>query len=152
MSLTEEIKRPEGIEAQTYGRNNNTERDWLAQQMAEFERTNKVTVVPIGVSSTFKPITNEETLKKLKEKRDDWNRVQSQRKMHEKGDPDQFFDNSVIRNKTRSKSGYQNLKLNKDGTYSIKIGAIVISKLPLHEALKTRDKQRELQGLPPADY
>ena len=48
--LNDEMKLPEGIEAQTYGRNNNVARDWLAQQMADWERTNKVTIIPIGQS------------------------------------------------------------------------------------------------------
>lgn len=48
--LLDEIKKPEGIEAQTYGRNKQSERDEIARQMAEFESRCKVDTIPIGAS------------------------------------------------------------------------------------------------------
>ena len=50
MTSADWTKPSEGIEAQTYGRNKQSERDEIARQMAEFESTRKVETIPIGAS------------------------------------------------------------------------------------------------------
>lgn len=50
MTSADWTKPSEGIEAQTYGRNKQSERDEIARQMAEYESTRKVETIPIGAS------------------------------------------------------------------------------------------------------
>lgn len=49
--LIDERKPKEDIAAQTYGRANDGARKWLAEQMKEWERTNKVNIVPMGATA-----------------------------------------------------------------------------------------------------
>jgi len=169
MTSADWTKPQEDIAACTYKKNDRVHR-LLAIKMRRWERNNKVTVVPIGVSKDHQPITGEQQLKRAQEQRAEYNRVKKSeslggkaaaeakrlanklKPLHKKGELDHGFDNSVIRNKNKAKSGYQNLKLNKDGTYSVKVGGMMPGSYPLEEAIKVRDRQREIAGLCPAEY
>ncbi len=55
MSLTDEIRvgqtPDQRATAETYGRHNDSARDEIARQMAEFERRNQVNIVPMGATA-----------------------------------------------------------------------------------------------------
>lgn len=127
---------------------NTKKHDELAEQMAEFERNNTVTVVPMGATSDSNPLrpradsiakgaANSAQTKKLSAKlKTDISDV----------------DNSVKRNRARAKSGYQNLIIRAKGRYSVIVENVLIGVFPLQEALEARDKHRAKMNLPKADY
>lgn len=123
----------------------------MARHMAEYESRAKVTVYPMGMSSEFTPITTEEKLAKAQKKRDEYNRVIKFQKMQERGDIT-TFDNSEKRNKTRSRSGHQNMKKNKDGTFSVTIGGFPLGTFDEQTAIKKRDDYRAANGMSEAEY
>jgi hypothetical protein len=54
----------------------------------------------------------------------------------------------------RAKSGRQNIRKNKQGTYTLMIGSITYGNFTeiTPELIEFRDKCRAKQGLPPAEY
>lgn len=148
MCLNDEMKKPESIEAHTYNRLEKRLERWrLALKMRRWEKNNQVTVYDSGVSSSHQPITNEEKLKRAQQGRGEYNRTRTAREMYKSGEGMVLPDNGVKRSKAKAKSGYQNLRENKDGTYTATVGGRWIATAPLEEALMRRDRYREAVGL-----
>lgn len=139
---------PDTILGRSMLRVNTKKHDELAAQMAEFERKNTVTVVPMGATSDSNPLrpradsiakgaANGAQTKKLSAKlKTDLSDV----------------DNSVKRNRARAKSGYQNLIARVNNRYAVIIENTHCGVFPLQEALEARDKHRAKMNLPKAEY
>jgi len=127
--LADERKPPEDIAAQTYGRSNEIERNWLAQQMKDWERTNKVTIVPAGVSKDTPPISKEKNRENAQAGRDKYNKEQ------------------------RAASGHQNIFTDQYGGHLVSVSRTYIGTFKdINEAIEARDKHRAKVGLKKADY
>ena len=99
----------------------------LDRQMREWERTNKVTVVPMGASAESNPL-----------------RVFSD---------SNIVDNSKKRNKAIRKSGHQNIITRESGKHTVQVGAVCCGTFTdIEKAIKARDRQRAAQGMKKAEY
>lgn len=102
----------------------------LAQQMAEWELTNKVTIVPMGVyKESSQKITKDENLKSAQDGRDKYN-------------------------KAKAGSGHMNVHFDdKTGAYAVAISRHYVGTFrTLSEAVEARDAHRAKVGLPKARY
>lgn len=149
--LLDEIKRPEGIEAATYGRHNNAIHDEIAKQMAEWEKSHKVTVIPIGHSSEHKPLATEQNLKSAHANSKGVPRPRKKyREPHQPGVGAFIFDNLTKQKPKKSASGHQNLKHVRDDLYAVQVAKRHVGIFPLAEALEVRNRCRESMGMQPA--
>jgi hypothetical protein len=155
MSLIEETKpklSPEVL--QSMCRVNVKLHDEISRQMAEFERKNKITVVPMGATALKLDIP--QSMQKSIDRSQGKGaaaggqavRLKSKLKSKLKSNITDV-DNSVKRNKTVKNSGHQNIILRKSGTLSVQVGPIYCGSFKdKEEALDARDTSRERQGLP----
>lgn len=127
--LLDERKMPESIEAATYGRYNDSARDEIARQMAEFEKRNKVTTCPIGAMASGVPITKQKNLDEINAGRDNHKRE-------------------------RAKSGHLNVHLDENtGKHVVCIARNYIGTYDTaDEAVEARDIHRAKVGMSKAAY
>lgn len=139
---------PDTILGRSMLRVNTKKHDDLAAQMAEFERKNTVTVVPMGATADSNPLRpRADSIAKGAA-----NSAQT-KKLNAKLKTDiSYVDSSVKRNRARAKSGYQNLIIRAKGRYSVIVENTLIGIFPLQEALEARDKHRAKINLPKAEY
>lgn len=120
----------------------------LANQMEEWEKNNKVTVVPMGVSSEYNPLRMDSIARGAK---------MGGSANKTKALPDRpislFPDNSKKRNRAVRSSNHQNLSMRPNGKFEVKVGSFYLGLFTDEaKALKARDEFREKTGLPKAEY
>lgn len=124
---------------------NHEAHDRIAQQMAEWERKNTVTVIPIGVSAEYTDPT-------YAAKGSIGGKIAAQSKRVneriQKAAQRYSIDSKLKRNTT----GHQNLIARANGLFSVSIGGENLGKYTKDEAIKVRDKYRRENDLPAAEY
>jgi hypothetical protein len=137
MSYLELIKQPEGLEAETY-RKNDKLHDEIEEQIADFlRRGGKIESVPLGMSKDF--ISGIEDFPKKK------------REPHKPGTGEFIFENNVT-TRSKAKPGYMNLVENREGTFTVCVAHTPLGTHLLEKALAVRDKFRAANGMIPAAY
>jgi len=127
--LADERKPPEDIAAITYSRINHVLRDEIADQMAEFEKRNKVKTIPAGVCKDTPPISKEKNRENAQAGRDEYNKNQ------------------------RAASGHQNIFTDQYGGHLVSVSRTYIGTFKdINEAIEARDKHRAKDGLTKATY
>lgn len=111
----------------------NRKHDEIALQMAEWEKSNKVTVVPIGASAETHPC----------------DKIAAQSKKVNARTKSAI---EVIRTK-RNIAGHQNLSIVAGGKIKVSVASVFVGVYgTTQEALSARDKYRARNDLPIADY
>ena len=111
----------------------------LSSQMREWERNNKVTVVPMGASADISV---------SKEKSSIGGRIAAQSK---KANARIKAATEIVRNK-RNLAGHQNLVLVSGGKYKVSIAGVFVGVFEKDQAIIERDKYRTRNNLPMAEY
>jgi len=137
------------------------ENDWLAKQVADFVSAGgKINVIPIGMckdSVGFNKVTEGKNQALIKESFADNPKPKTVRDMVKKeileAENKKLRTKPNLRPENRAKSGKMNIHTLPNGKHVVTIKSIHIGTfVDENEAIRVRDRERELKGLPKADY